>query len=347
MPRDGDVAPPEGHVRAAASALDGAKRGRTEQGSQPDKEGGDETVKRSVLDDLLGDLRQKVAEDAAASTQASMEAFQKTMEQKPYETMSDLLRKYDSTIQARFTAVDRTQGDMADTQNKMQAQLAQMQRDIQTLQEGLVVASQPKASRQAAVEADFDEEPDASILRINTSKQVSKASIATAIDEWLKRVKTQGEWVVQGPSLNKNFSIVFQGDGGLAAKRARKAFQSLRNSDGSWEKLFAKSSDGTQEQIYIDENKNQKQMRTVRDGKKHFKILLELHADKEVHLARKDGAVSVGWRPLVKVLAQPGDKASQLLWNANALHALHIEKDPIVERFSKTIGRTSDVQWAI
>eukprot|EP00973_Karenia_brevis_P065911 9162223-Karenia_brevis.AAC.1 len=95
---------------------------------------------------------------------------------------------------------------------------------------------------QSYVDLDWDAIPDQTKLRINTTSNVSRASLLSALGSWLSHFDS-ADWILLGPSVgvDKNWSIKFSGPAGPAARRARKAMQLLRGEDGSWHKYQAES----------------------------------------------------------------------------------------------------------
>eukprot|EP00973_Karenia_brevis_P042695 5908209-Karenia_brevis.AAC.1 len=77
---------------------------------------------------------------------------------------------------------------------------------------------------------DWDVTPDQTKLRINTTSNVSRASLLNALGTWLSHFDS-AEWTLLGPSVgvDKNWAIKFSGTVGMAARRANKAMHLLRN----------------------------------------------------------------------------------------------------------------------
>ena len=210
------------------------------------------------------------------------------------------------------------------------------------------VATTAHPTRKQLAEPEFDAQADPTILKINTDKGalVSKAKVIELFTPWMEDNQlSPADWKVSGGELDRNFNLLFQGEGGLAGLRARKVFQTRRNRDGEFRPLAVESSAGSIK-LYVNPNRNPKEQRIDQDGRKLFKLLKEKFPERSVHLARREGAVSIDLRLLVKVAPRPGTK-SELLFNLDALASLQIDKDVIVDAWGQAAGAIDKVNWSI
>ena len=50
---------------------------------------------------------------------------------------------------------------------------------------------------------------------------------------------------------------------------------------------------------------------------------------------RATGIISINWKPLIKIIPQPGSLPTKLQWNNTAVAELNINKRAIIEAFTK------------
>eukprot|EP00973_Karenia_brevis_P041462 5736932-Karenia_brevis.AAC.1 len=131
---------------------------------------------------------------------------------------------------------------------------------------------------QTYVDLDWDSIPDQTKLRINTTSNVSRASLLNALGSWLSHFDS-ADWILLGPTVgvDKDWSIKFSGPAGPAARRAKKAMQLLRNDDGSWHKYQAESPSGDAVDIFIANDKSPKQRRVETTTKRLGRVFESLH----------------------------------------------------------------------
>eukprot|EP00973_Karenia_brevis_P075164 10441300-Karenia_brevis.AAC.1 len=72
---------------------------------------------------------------------------------------------------------------------------------------------------QSYIDLDWDAIPDQTKLRVNTTSNVSRASLLSALGPWLSHFDS-ADWMLLGPSIgvDKDWSIKFSGPAGPAAR---------------------------------------------------------------------------------------------------------------------------------
>ena len=98
---------------------------------------------------------------------------------------------------------------------------------------------------------------------------------------------------LSGPNVGRNFSIKCRGSDGLGARRAKKALDQLRLSDGTWREMAATSPTGTTVRLYLSEDKSPKQIKVEAGGRKLFRAVQASVPGHQCNLNRREGAVSI------------------------------------------------------
>ena len=153
---------------------------------------------------------------------------------------------------------------------------------------------------------DFDRDIDTKILKIDCSVQVDMGSVREAIGPWLKLAYLQPDAVVlEGENIGQKFVLRFRGTDGLAQSRCKKMFALLRQGPGNWTQYFANTADGGTSRLFINQDRNRKQMRTNQATKRLDTVLRaamgESAARAKLFTNKKDGIISAGWAPFVRV----------------------------------------------
>eukprot|EP00973_Karenia_brevis_P038635 5332075-Karenia_brevis.AAC.1 len=174
--------------------------------------------------------------------------------------MGDMRKEFHAKHTEQDSKIARLEARMALVDNKFEEFLAARQQDekkMQALQETMAADE-----AQSYVDLDWDAVPDQTKLRINTTSNVSRACLLSALGSWLSNFDSDN-WTLLGPSVgvDRDWSIKFSGQAGPAARRAKKAMQLLRNEDGSWHKYQAESPSGEAVDIFIANDKSPKQRR--------------------------------------------------------------------------------------
>jgi hypothetical protein len=186
-----------------------------------------------------------------------------------------------------------------------------------------------------------------SILRVNVHGRgkATATAIETAVKELVENAACPAEFKVQGAKIGHNFAVQFQGTNGLGARHVKKCIEYLRSNE--WPATYARATDGHSARVYFDFNKSAKMQKTERETKRLADAVRELHGDKDVHALRKDGIVTVSWRPIAKVQVHPGDEPTKLLWLHASVSELGINRQGIIDKFASSARRPADDQWAV
>ena len=102
----------------------------------------------------------------------------------------------------------------------------------------------------------------------------------------------ESDFSVAGPELAKQFTLQFNGEGGLATRRAKKAGQLLRKGD-VWKQFTVTSPAEGAVPLYIAMDKNGKTVATERGVKNQRNAFVEVHPAKKWTMQKKDGSVQL------------------------------------------------------
>ena len=347
MSADGDSAAAHGaggSVRAAAAVLEGAKRGRVEEGRAKRS---DDSVKHSELDELLGQFKSDLSGTMEASIDKSVNELKDFLRASVLEDTAALIRKLDESYQKRFQQAEGDIQQLRVIQEESQQQLDLLKKELKQLQAGLAVAQKTTVTRTELFGDEFDATPDLSILRVNVHGRgkATATAIETAVKELVENAACQAAFKVQCAKIGHNFSVQFQGANGLGARHVKKCMEYLRSNE--WPAIFARATDGNSARVYFDFNKSAKTQKTERETKRLADAVRELHSDKDVHALWKDGIVTVSWRPIATVQVHAGDEPTKLLWLHASVSELGINRQRIIDKFTSSARRPADDQWAV
>ena len=143
-------------------------------------------------------------------------------------------------------------------------------------------------------------------------------------------------------------SICFNGEPGLAARRARKGLQALRRPDNTYVELVVELPDSeSSTRAFAGPDKNLRQLLTEQATKKATSILKELHPRLSRFPLKRDGVVCVGWEKCVLVSPQ-SDKSIELKFNAEVVQKFGINKEETRARFETAWAPSAEsIPWSL
>ena len=98
--------------------------------------------------------------------------------------------------------------------------------------------------------------------------------------------------------------------------------------------------------LYLSEDKSPKQIKLEAAGRKLLRAVCSSVPSQKPHLDKKQGSVSIAWKPVVKVVVRTPEQVD-LLWNAAAVESLAIDKAAITAAFAQAAAATGSVQWEL
>ena len=219
-----------------------------------------------------------------------------------------------------------------------------MQEDIEKIKAQLLIAETATGIRDTIDHEKFDRCIDPTIVKINSAKPIGHEFLKKAATEWLDK-DFADKYAIKGATAEpiKSINVQFTGNALAAGKLVDRALLSLRRPDGSWTQLSAKDEAGATVNIYAGPDKSAKQIRTEVDSKKLHGILKDLYPTVAFRLQRREGLISSQWKPLARVLPQPGG-LSIVEWNFELAATLSIDKEQVSSSF-RSHGESTSTKW--
>ena len=312
----------------------------------------DAPASRSFVNGLLDDLRAQLESSSKKAVEAAIETHSSVIKAEIFTSVSSLIQAYDEKSQKQFDDLRQEQKSHAKVIAQLQKDLADLKKDGDRLTKVVDTASKASPTKNELAAVGWDADPDPSILLVGVEKgqNASKKAVEHGIKQWLEDASIASDaWSLAGKELDRRFTLSFKGEKGLAALRAKKAFDQMRSPAGIWLDLktaLPESLGGGTGTLYIKKDQNEKERTIERDGKRLFKALKKKWPNKPFAFARREGAISLNWRLFVRVEAHPGDEASTLMFNIHALSELSISKEE-VQQIWANIGSNKTVQWSV
>ena len=334
---------PRGRASGKSSTADsGAASQAPSKGTDGSLQAADATtVSRGLLDELLAGIKSDIAE----SNKKEIQTATSRMEANVNESFSTLIRRVDGANQERFASIEENirsveerTGTVEQDQQRLREQVERMSK-VLALAEEAIPPPDPKAE-------DFDRDPDRSVIRINTDDAVHKHDLKATIDEWLHPHFKASDFVLRGPDVEaaKFWSIKFTGALALAASRAKKSLDVLKQQDGSWVVLKTHHP-ATKEKsvtVYVSPDKSPKQKQTEFMVKKLAKIFRDKYPTRSTYFVKKTGVVAEQGKAIARVI--PRFEADCIIeWNAIP-PGEPINKQEVIVAFRKATACPA-VQW--
>ena len=287
-------------------------------------------VSRSALDGILAQAKANIISEVS---------------QHVSHTFDSMLKAYDGVITSR---ISKTESDVSGINLRceaLEARHKEIQAQLSTLQEKLVVSSStPQESGDLSL---FDRKPEQHVLHIGIAGLASKASVLAVCSALVAESDIPGDaFDLRGPALGRSFNLAFHGDGGLGCRRARKVMTAMRNSSGEWRQFSVLSPSGAHLALFIGFDKSSKQIRLEQEVKKLYKAVKSVHPQLSVDMMRRDGVVCVDWIQLAKVQVD-SPTASVVLWNTSAVVQFNIDKAKVTEAWTTGAPPPAQVQWSV
>ena len=341
----------EGSARRAAEQ--GKGRSRDAGGSNGFPEGhradgeaaAQQPVLRGELDDLLADMQKAIVSEiqqASAATQAAVGAH-----------TAETIKKYDSTVQRRFSAMEADVVDHEQRITKQEEGQRELAEEIRKIRAELAMATEAPHVVRGGARGGFERDVDPTILRTSARDLLAR----TAVEDALRTVMQEAglgedQWKVKGGNgLSTKHVVAFSGCPRVAARRAEKVLDLLRPGEsGEWRKIVAQTPAKADVQLFVSEDKAPKTIKTEIWGKKLAQVVREAADGRDVHLLRKEGAITIAWQRVVRVNIEDG-KPPALQWDNDAVQRLALDKAKIAEAFAALVAAVgpapaSSAQWS-
>jgi hypothetical protein len=314
-----------GSRRREAEKLDDAQGGSDDELKSCEGAVGDDFIKRSDLEALLGGFQKQNAGSVAT-----------------------LIRNYDGQQQIRFAKIENDMVDIRGRQDAVEVGQREMRASLDKLSQSLAVAVETPPEKIAETD-EYDRQIDLAIFRINAQVLVDKAEVSKELLSWLEEAgMAPADYELEGPALGRNFVLRFHGGaGGLPARRAKKAGQMLR-ADGVWKRFEVTSPAEGKVPIFIGMDKNPRQIATEKSVKELRNALVETHPGKKWHMLKRDGRIQLDFAPVARCRPQ-ADGHMVVEWAGNTVEKEGIDKEAVLRIFRsiRPGGASSSICWAV
>jgi len=312
------------------SSLDGRKREREE-----------EFITKSDLEEVLASLKMEVAEGVKQTTSSAVS----DLEQKFTTAMTNALRKTDAGYQARFGAVEGEIRELKTRLEKIEGWQPNAERAVAEVRHAVALAESSTNVQEILDADDFERDCDLAIVKAKVVDAVSSTAARDAVRDVLETMGLKEDDVkIIGRDLDKSFTLRFAGSAATAARRARK-FMSLQREGGEWKQLVAKTPDGAETKMYVDVDKNRKQIMTEMMGRRLHKVLKEKYPARDFFNRKKLGTVTVDWTPLARVVIT-SPEVHKIEWNLKLADELGIDKTGVSERLEASLAtQENGITW--
>ena len=293
-----------------------------------------------LIQDLSGLLVTKT--DGISSDIGAMRAEVNTR----FEAIESRMDKGEKCVLDMSSKLDAQEQKLAEALSRisvLELSSKQIEDKSKSLEQRVVVAE--RADPAPRVAPSFDRQADPTVIKVNSKSYVSKDSVLGQIDILADRVgMDRDRYLVKGDPVSKFFTVQFKGTPSIAAAAVSTLLGTLKLGDGEWERVLVQAPGGSRVQIYLGPDKSPKQVKTEILTKKTYSIL-QAAGVKDLTLNRRRGQVLQDWEPLALVEVTSQDEAS-LLWNAELRDRLQIDKEKVLEAFSKkSDARPGNFEW--
>ena len=200
---------------------------------------------------------------------------------------------------------------------------------------------------------EFERALDHSIVKLSCKCMVAKSEVqkvAKTMCEEADMGNTPFE--IEGPVTGQAFTLRFQEAYQSALLHSRKLLDAQRTGKAEWKRyqidtLEAGSGGGVQqESLFLNPDKNNKQIKMEIAVRKVIQHLKRLHTDKRfMCTSREEGIIGCEFRPIVKVVALSPSSVS-LQWNQAMVDRYAISKAEVQQEFDSDLGAGAGVQWS-
>jgi hypothetical protein len=263
----------------------------------------------------------------------------------------ELLVSLDAKTEKRFSLLEKSVSSVSDSHDALAHQFASLSANVERLQQQMVVAAETPTESSVPISSGrpFDGPVDHTIIRLETMANalVAKVALMQVLTEQFAHANiSAADFELRGDPTSSKFTIKFSGPPAFAARRAAAARGSLRSDTGQWTELCAPLPAGGSVRLFLNPDRNAKQIKVERESKRLGAILSELYPAIKWRVNRSDGEVSQDWVGFAK-LEVHADNLTTLRWNLPALAASSVDKAEVTKRFHASTRQRAEVQWSV
>jgi sugar-specific transcriptional regulator TrmB len=293
----------------------------------------------SSLQDLLKKQQQQHMENMAQMSEiVSAQKSELDQRVQNVEGRVDTLEGRSTLLDTRVDGVDKEINALKQRSEFLEAQLK--------------IANTSGTTREQLNSDQFDRPPCLEIIRINSSRYVTKRSVENTITPWLAETGvTSEQFSLEGSAPNgKNFVVRFKLNTLSAARTVKEVLKTLKDEDGNWRKFNALLVNGQTESLHIGADVGAKARLQRRMGKVLQNAIAELYPNlEEVHYRAHFQSVYAAKVAICHMEPEgPIPGRNHMLWNHPGLAELELDKATLLDRTVQLLERPEDnIQWSL
>ena len=133
----------------------------------------------------------------------------------------------------------------------------------------------------------------------------------------------------------------------MASRQVLRVLSRLRV-DGVWKEFYVDVPGGARARLHLGPDKNPRQIRTEILLRRCRAAISEAHPTLRLFGDRERGVLSIGWDKILRIEAAPGDRPSQLWWDAAALRKHNLVKDDLAQITNAVVApQQAEPQWCL
>ena len=206
----------------------------------------------------------------------------------------------------------------------------------------------PYAQAAWAPSTGFDRAPDPTVIKVTCHKSTV---LRTDVKDFvLKQLSEAGldqcSITVKGIASANSFDVKFDGELQRCCSQVKQLLDSQKVDKGIWKQHTMRGTDDQPYPVYINPDKNGRQVKSEVAMSKVVRKFKELHPSLKDKIAQfKDsGLIQLHWKPLVRVVVE-SQHVVALDWNEASVEEYHINQAAIVAHFKEDIGAGANVVW--
>lgn len=147
-------------------------------------------------------------------------------------------------------------------------------------------------------------------------------------------------------SVARRFVAQFIGDDRTATRRCNAFYEAQRTSTG-WKRLQADSPGGGKSNLYIDRDKNGRQLATEKLGRKLRDAIKRVQPSLEVYLQRSTATIVCSYKPLAKIIVGETEAEWHIEYQEGHLQALSLDKGDIKKAMEESLAPAAAEPWCL
>eukprot|EP00959_Pyramimonas_sp_CCMP1952_P464341 9486425-Pyramimonas_sp.AAC.1 len=169
-----------------------------------------------------------------------------------------------------------------------------------------------------------------------------------SLRSWISRNNLEdSETTLEGDAAAERFTMRVGGSRGYAERKVLQLMGSLRKQDGTYERFACADATGEEHEVFVSTDKPPAMVRRELGLKKIKNVVAQIKPGLKLFSDTIKGEISCQWKPLVRLVPQPGDTPPQLSFaNAN-LESFGIAVPDLRRQLLAAFVQENAVQWSV